>query len=157
MCESKLLSTTLRGFGLLLIQGQHFLFNEQEYRRLPNQTHALSDGSVLPEPVGQAISSNVDDKTLHELYAFPFYDALLAGAASVMCSYNRANNSYACQNSKLLNGILKTEMGFEGFVVSGMDRSHTHNFVSLAYMYNRLGWTTHRCCICQRRPRRCYA
>ncbi len=35
-----------------------------------------------------------------------------------MCSYQRANNSYGCQNSKLLNGILKTEMGFEGFVVS---------------------------------------
>lgn len=35
-----------------------------------------------------------------------------------MCSYQRTNNSYACENSKLLNGILKTEFGFEGFVVS---------------------------------------
>ena len=29
-----------------------------------------------------------------------------------MCSYNRINGSYGCQNSKLLNGILKTELGF---------------------------------------------
>lgn len=35
-----------------------------------------------------------------------------------MCSYNQLNNSYACQNSKLLNGILKDELGFQGFVQS---------------------------------------
>lgn len=35
-----------------------------------------------------------------------------------MCSYNRLNNSYACDNSKLLNGHLKGEMGFQGFVVT---------------------------------------
>lgn len=35
-----------------------------------------------------------------------------------MCSFNRINNSYGCQNSKTLNGILKTELGFQGFVVT---------------------------------------
>lgn len=35
-----------------------------------------------------------------------------------MCSYNRVNNSYVCQNSKVLNGLLKTELGFQGFVIS---------------------------------------
>lgn len=35
-----------------------------------------------------------------------------------MCSYNKLNNSGACQNSKALNGLLKTELGFQGFVVS---------------------------------------
>lgn len=35
-----------------------------------------------------------------------------------MCSYQRLNNSYGCQNSKLLNGLLKTELGFQGFVVT---------------------------------------
>ncbi|TPX09896.1 uncharacterized protein E0L32_008918 [Thyridium curvatum] len=84
---------------------KHWLLNEQEYRRMP---------SVL----GESISSNVDERTLHEVYAFPFMGAIREGAGSVMCSYNRANNSYACQNSKLLNGVLKTELGFEGFVVS---------------------------------------
>lgn len=52
-------------------------------------------------------------------------DSLREGAASVMCSYQRANNSYGCQNSKLLNGILKTELGFEGFVVSDWDAQHS--------------------------------
>lgn len=35
-----------------------------------------------------------------------------------MCSYNRVNNSYACQNSYTLNYLLKEELGFQGFVVS---------------------------------------
>jgi beta-glucosidase-like glycosyl hydrolase len=41
-------------------------------------------------------------------------------------SYNRVNNSYACANSKILNGLLKTELGFQGFVVSdwGAQRKH---------------------------------
>lgn len=41
-----------------------------------------------------------------------------------MCSYNRLNNSYACSNSKSINGLLKTELGFQGFVVSDWDAQH---------------------------------
>ncbi|KAK3500494.1 glycosyl hydrolase family 3 N terminal domain-containing protein [Neurospora crassa] len=86
---------------------KHFIANEQEHFRQPWEWG-------LPN----AISSNVDDRTLHELYAWPFGDAVKAGVASVMCSYNMVNNSYACGNSKLLNGILKDELGFQGFVMS---------------------------------------
>ena len=35
-----------------------------------------------------------------------------------MCSYQLVNNSYACGNSLLLNGILKDELGFQGFIQS---------------------------------------
>jgi beta-glucosidase len=35
-----------------------------------------------------------------------------------MCSYQMLNNSYSCANSKLLNGLLKDELGFQGFVQS---------------------------------------
>ncbi|KAK7414408.1 hypothetical protein QQX98_006686 [Neonectria punicea] len=86
---------------------KHFVGNEQEHFRQPWEWG-------LPH----ALSSNIDDRTLHELYAWPFGDAVKAGVASVMCSYNMVNNSYACGNSKLLNGILKDEMGFQGFVMS---------------------------------------
>lgn len=41
-----------------------------------------------------------------------------------MCSYNQINNSYGCQNSKLLNGVLKGEMGFQGFVMSDWQAQH---------------------------------
>lgn len=96
----------------VIATAKHFLFNEQEFRR--TKTSA-----------GEAMSSNVDDRTLHELYAFPFMNSLREGAGAVMCSYNRVNQSYACQNSKLLNGVLKTEFGFEGFVVSDWQAQHT--------------------------------
>lgn len=93
---------------------------------MPNQSATMpANGHGVIEANGHAISSNVDDKTIHELYAWPFYDSLKAGAASVMCAYSRANNSYSCSNSKLLNGLLKTEMGFEGFVVSDWQAQHT--------------------------------
>ncbi|KAB8337014.1 hypothetical protein FH972_021318 [Carpinus fangiana] len=86
---------------------KHFVGNEQEHFRRPDEWG-------LP----QALSSNMADRTLHELYAWPFADSVRAGVASVMCSYQQVNNSHACQNSKLLNGILKDELGFQGFVQS---------------------------------------
>jgi beta-glucosidase len=91
----------------VMATAKHYVANEQEHFRqswewgLPN-----------------AISSNIDDRTMHEIYAWPFADSVKAGVASVMCSYNQLNASYACQNSKLLNGILKDEFGFQGFVQS---------------------------------------
>ncbi|KAL2134882.1 hypothetical protein VTI74DRAFT_10608 [Chaetomium olivicolor] len=88
---------------------KHWVLNEQEERRR------------WVEGVGDAVSANVGDRVLHEVYVWPFMDALRAGVGAVMCSYQRANHSYACQNSKLLNGVLKGELGFEGFVVSDWD------------------------------------
>lgn len=86
---------------------KHFVGNEQEHFRQAREW-------ALPN----ALSSNIDDRTMHEVYAWPFANAVKAGVASVMCSYNQVNNSYACANSKLLNGILKDEFGFQGFVMS---------------------------------------
>ena len=41
-----------------------------------------------------------------------------------MCSYNRLNGSYACQNSESLNGHLKEQLGFQGYVVSDWLATH---------------------------------
>ena len=62
---------------------------------------------------------------MHELYLWPFADAVRAGVGSVMCSYNQVNNSYACGNSKLLNNLLKNELGFQGFVMSDWSAQHS--------------------------------
>lgn len=42
-----------------------------------------------------------------------------------MCSYNRVNQTYACENPELLNGILKKELGFQGYVVSDWSATHS--------------------------------
>ncbi|RYP01606.1 hypothetical protein DL764_006172 [Monosporascus ibericus] len=91
---------------------KHFVGNEQETLRRPY--HGV-----------EAASTNIDDKTMHELYAWPFMDGVHAGVGSIMCSYNRVNNSYGCQNSKLMNGILKTELSFDGFVVADWNGQHS--------------------------------
>ncbi|KAI0477591.1 glycoside hydrolase family 3 protein [Xylariaceae sp. FL0804] len=100
---------------------KHYIANEQETNRNPS-------GNV------SAVSSNLDDKTMHELYLWPFQDAVKAGSGCIMCSYNRLNNSYGCQNSKTLNGILKTELGFQGFVVSDWGGQHSGVASALAGM-----------------------
>ena len=52
------------------------------------------------------------------------------GVGAVMCSYNLLNGDYACENSYLLNDLLKKEWGFRGFVVS--DWGATHSTVKAA-------------------------
>ena len=96
----------------VIANAKHYIANEQEHFRqsqeAPNYGYNISE----------ALSSNIDDSTLHELYLWPFADAVRAGVGSVMCSYNQVNNSYACQNSHLQNYILKGELDFQGFLVS---------------------------------------
>ncbi|KAI1637021.1 beta-glucosidase M [Biscogniauxia mediterranea] len=101
---------------------KHFIGNEQETHRQPN-----SDGV-------EAVSSNIDDKTMHELYLWPFQDAVYAGTGNIMCSYNRVNNSYGCANSKTQNGLLKTELGFQGAVTSDWGALHAGVATALAGM-----------------------
>lgn len=84
-----------------------YIGNEQETQRNPSENE---DGMTI-----EAVSSNIDDQTMHEVYLWPFQDAVKAGVASFMCSYNRINGSYGCANSKTQNGLLKTELGFQGW------------------------------------------
>ncbi|KAF8548408.1 glycoside hydrolase family 3 protein [Imleria badia] len=88
---------------------KHYINNEQEWMRTQE-------------------SSNVDDRTEHEIYAQPFMRSVMAGVSAVMCSYNLINNTYACNNNKTLNDMLKREFGFQGFVMS--DWSATMNTLS---------------------------
>lgn len=82
--------------------GRHFLMNEQE-------TNRSSD-------VTTRYSANADDKTIHEIYSWPFGDAVKAGMMAVMCAMNRVNDTLSCENNALLSGLLKTELGFPGLV-----------------------------------------
>ncbi|RMJ21568.1 hypothetical protein PHISP_07565 [Aspergillus sp. HF37] len=96
----------IQGHGVMAT-AKHYVMNEQEHFR-----QAGDLGSAT------AVSSNVDDRALHEVFLWPFAESVRADVASVMCSYQMVNHSYACENSKLLNGILKDELGFQGFVQS---------------------------------------
>jgi beta-glucosidase len=96
---------------------KHYILNEQEHFR-----QATDPGGFN---ITESISSNLDDKTMHELYLWPFADAVKAGTGSIMCSYNQINNSYGCSNSYTLNYLLKNELDFQGFVMSDWGAHHS--------------------------------
>jgi beta-glucosidase len=75
---------------------KHYILNEQEHYR-------------------GVIDVRIDDRTMHELYLWPFVDAVRAGVGSVMCSYNKINGTYACENEWTTNYLLKNELAFQGF------------------------------------------
>jgi len=79
---------------------KHFAANSQEHRRMSS-------------------SSNVDERTLREIY-FPGFEIAVKKAQpwTVMCSYNRLNGVYASEHPWLLTDVLRNEWGFEGYVVS---------------------------------------
>jgi beta-glucosidase len=62
----------------VMATAKHYVGNEQEHFR---QAYAWGPPN--------AISSNIDDRTMHEVYAWPFAESVRAGVASVMCSYNQ--------------------------------------------------------------------
>ena len=71
-------------------------------------------------------SSNVDERTLREIY-LPAFETVVKEARpwTLMCSYNRINGVYACENRHLLREILKDEWGFAGLVVSDWGANHS--------------------------------
>jgi beta-glucosidase len=63
------------------------------------------------------MSSNADDRTLHELYLWPFADAVKANVAAVMCSYNKINGTWACESQSAMQRLLKDQLGFKGYIM----------------------------------------
>ncbi|KAL0933949.1 beta-glucosidase 2 [Colletotrichum truncatum] len=113
------IAETVQGVQATGVQtcSKHYIANEQETQRSnSNQT----DGTRV-----EAISANIDDRTVHELYLWPFADAIKAGTTSVMCSYNRVNQTYACENSHILQKLLREELGFKGYTVSDWFATHS--------------------------------
>lgn len=106
---------------------RHFIGNEQEHFRQVGEWNEKGwDG------MKESISSNIGDRAMHEIFLWPFADVIRAGVGGVMCSYNQVNNTYACENSYLLNYLLKEELGFQGFVMSDWGAQHTGVYSALA-------------------------
>ncbi|KAI1163794.1 glycoside hydrolase family 3 protein [Nemania serpens] len=102
------MAETIQGMQGAGIQAtaKHFILNEQELNR-------------------EIMSSTVDDRTMHELYLWPFADAVHANVASVMCSYNKINGTWACENDGVMNKLLKQELGFKGYVMTDWNAQHS--------------------------------
>lgn len=65
------------------------------------------------------MSSDMDERTLRELYLAPFEKVVKQShPATIMCSYNAINGTLNSQNQRLLTQILRDEWGFDGLVMS---------------------------------------
>jgi beta-glucosidase len=91
---------------------KHFACNNQEWER-------------------NRISSEVDERTLHEIY-FPAFKAAVqdGGAACVMTAYNLLNGVHCADSDYLMNQVLKGDWNFKGFVMS--DWAAVHNGLDAA-------------------------
>ena len=91
---------------------KHFAANNQEYAR-------------------HGVSSDMDERTLREIY-LPAFEMCVkrGGAAFVMAAYNPLNGIHCTQHDFLLNRILKGEWGFDGVVMS--DWGSTYDGVAAA-------------------------
>jgi beta-glucosidase len=72
----------------------------------------------------------IDDQTLHEVYIAPFAAAAEAGAASMMCAYNKVNGTYICGNCDANSHILRDEMNWKGFMTSDWGATHGTDFIN---------------------------
>ena len=84
---------------------KHFVANDVEYRRM-------------------TASSEVDERTLREVYLAPFEAVVDSGVWSLMAAYPKLNGTYCTESSWLLTDILRDEWGFDGMVVSDWGATH---------------------------------
>jgi beta-glucosidase len=105
--EDPLLAGTLAGQELKAEKALHIVTDVKHY--------AVNDQDAGRTTVNSIISR----RAMRESDLLAFQIALKdSGAGAVMCSYNRVNGTYACQNQYLLTDVLKKDFGFKGFVVS---------------------------------------
>jgi beta-glucosidase len=97
---------------------KHYAFNDQESGR-------------------NAVNVNIDERAARESDLLAFEIGVEEGhPAAVMCSYNRVNGDFACENKYLLNDVLKKDWKFPGFVLSDWGGTHSTEKASAAGLDN---------------------
>lgn len=83
--------------------------------------------SINSQETGRTIvSAQVSEPALRMSDNLAFEMAIeQSSPGSVMCSYNKINDIYACENDQLLNQTLKSDWGFKGYVMSDWGAVHS--------------------------------
>ena len=127
--EDPLLAGTIVGKEIAGIQSQHVISTVKHYALNDQETSR----NHIDVKIGEAAARQSD------LLAFEF--ALKVGdPGSVMCSYNRVNGAYACENDWLLNRVLKQDFGFAGYVMSDWGATHSTIPAANAGLDQQSGW-----------------
>ena len=112
--EDPLLAGTIVGNLMKCEQAQHVIGDIKHY--------AINDQETGRNIVNAIISKRAMQES--DLLAFHI-GIKIAEPAAVMCSYNRINGVYACENPYILHETLKRDWGFKGFVLSDWGGTHS--------------------------------
>jgi beta-glucosidase len=121
--EDPILAGKMDGQVMTGLQAQHVIGDIKHY--------ALND----QESGRNSVNVIIDKRSMRESDLLAFEIALRgSNAAAVMCSYNRVNGDYVCENKYLLTEVLKKDWNFKGFVVSDWGGAHSTAKASAAGM-----------------------
>jgi len=128
--EDPILAGKMVGSVMKGLQAQHVLGDIKHY--------ALND----QESGRNAVNVNIDKRAARESDLLAFEIGLQeSDAAAVMCSYNRVNGDYACENKYLLTDLLKKDWSFKGFVLTDWGGAHSMAKASAAGLdHEEPGW-----------------
>jgi beta-glucosidase len=90
----------------VIATAKHYIGNDQETQR-------------------SGVNAEISQRALEEIYDPAFQATVNAGVGSIMCSYNRINGSYACENAQTLVDTLDDAWQFQGFVMSDWGADHS--------------------------------
>jgi beta-glucosidase len=112
--EDPLLAGSIVGNLAKGIQSQHVMGDIKHY--------ALND----QETGRTVVNVSMDKRALRESDLLAFQIAIgISEPAGVMCSYNKFEGDYACENDYLLNDVLKKDFHFKGWVLSDWNATHS--------------------------------
>jgi beta-glucosidase len=123
--EDPLLAGTLVGNRIKCEQAQHVIGDIKHY--------AVND----QETGRNIVDVKISHRAMQESDLLAFHIGIEIGnPAAVMCSYNRINVDYACENKYILTDVLRTQWKFPGFVLSDWGGTHSTEKSSAAGLDN---------------------
>src|SRR5271170_7455988 len=119
--EDPLLAGTVVGNMMKCEQAQHVVGDIKHY-------------AVNDQETGRfVVSSVISKRAMQESDLLAFHIAIsIANPGAVMCSYNRINGDFGCENPYTLRDVLENQWGFKGFVISDWGGTHSTEKASAA-------------------------
>jgi beta-glucosidase len=112
--EDPLLAGTIVGEAIRGVQSAHVISTIKHF--------ALND----QETARNTINVQIGEQAMRESDLLAFELAIERGQpGSVMCSYNKVNGDWACENDYLMNQLLKRDWAYPGFVMSDWGGTHS--------------------------------
>ena len=119
--EDPLLAGTVVGNLMKCEQAQHVVGDIKHYVMNDQETGRFF------------VNATISKRAMQESDLLAFHIAIsIANPGAVMCSYNRINGDFGCENSYSLRDVLEKDWGYKGFVISDWGGTHSTEKASAA-------------------------